>query len=237
MEQVEADIERYWRQVRVREHELEKIRTDVRELIHLAAAEHETEISTQTLRLQRLASEEKKLLQAHYADAISLPLLQQEQKRILGERARAEGLVAALNMETAAMERTLDLALQRVERCDEVYMAGGPQVRRELCFGLFTRIYVSTEGVVGADLATPFAQILDPELEAKVEADARTIRSGGLGDLLTRQNTETAEGYEEVRPIERPNGRFGWESKSPEPGQQLRGSNVTLLVGHQGLEP
>ncbi len=118
-----------------------------------------------------------------------MPLLQQEQKRILGERAQAEGIAAALAMERDTMQWMLDAALDKVRRCDEVYFAGSPQLRRELCFALFTRIYVSQEGVVGADLATPYAQILAPDLEAQIQTQRESISAGRLGEASPPRRT------------------------------------------------
>jgi DNA invertase Pin-like site-specific DNA recombinase len=121
MEQVEAKVEEYWSRFTVDSEKLGAIRTGVIELIHLAADQHQADIDQQRLRLERLDAEEQKLLAAHYAEAVSLTLLQKEQKRIMGERANAEGTISALTVEVGAMERTLEEALARIERCDEVY--------------------------------------------------------------------------------------------------------------------
>jgi len=241
MEQVESDVEAYWRRVRITDSELTQIRGGVGGLIGAASEERTADIQSQEDRLKRLAVEEQKLLKAHYADAISLPLLREEQQRILQERASAEGQLAALTMEFEAIQRTLDAALARVDRCDEVYVAGSPQVRRELCFGLFNRLYLTIDGVVGADLASPFAEILDPELEAQVEAGRAAIEDGRLGDLLGASGkVAPANGdhgpWRAASMIERPQGLLSWENKEPRP-KEAGVSNVNLLVGEGGLEP
>ena len=227
MEQVEAKIEEYWTRVSIGSEQIESIRVGVIDLIRLAAEHHQGELDSQRLRLERLDSEEQKLLAAHYADAVSLSLLQREQRRIAGDRANSEGVIAALSMEARAMEHTLEEALSRIERCDEVYRTGSTKVRRELCFALFNRIYLCEEGVVSSELATPYAQILDPDLPERLEADKAVIAEGRLRDLLTGDAGEAPEVEDDERPD---HGGRGVSDSS-------WGSNLNLLVGEGGLEP
>jgi site-specific DNA recombinase len=238
MEQVEVQVERFWQRVRIEPDEAEGIRSDVRALIQLAAAQHETELATQRERLVRLDGEEHKALQAHYADAISLDLLKGEQRRIRGERIEAEKIIAGLTTEHQALERALDEVLSRVDRCDEAYRAGSPQVRRELCFAVFNRIYLEPEGVAGCDLSVPFAHVLSSDLSGQIEREAEAIRSGSLSSLLPEAEEE--QGPAELAfcaaHVERPSGRFPWERKNPGPFRD-RGSNFSLLVGVAGFEP
>ena len=241
MEQVEAHVEDFWRLVRISGDQVEAVRSDVRALIQLASAQHETDLAAQAERLRRLDAEEQKALQAHYADAISLDLLKAEQRRIRGERAEAERVVASLTTEHEAMGRALDDVLARVEHCDLAYLAGSPQVRRELCFAIFRRIYIEDEGVAGSDLNVPFAHVLDPDLSVRIRAEGEALRSGRFTDLLltTHQGDETdtqaPTGFCADH-IERPRGRLPWERKNHVPDSG-RGSKLSLLVGVAGFEP
>lgn len=177
----------------------------------LVCKRHDRDLATQRVRLERLEAEEAKLLQAHYSDAISLSLLQKEQRRIAGERRDASRIVAAVSLEKGAMERSLELALERVTRCDEAYADGSDRVRRELCFTVFDRIFVDEGGVAGSNLAGPFAQLLDPDLPEWLNSERATLEDR-VGELV-----DPAFAVDAHRPLEassrleRPHGSFGWE--------------------------
>ena len=246
MAQVEVDVEKFWSRVRIAEHELRCIRTDVTDLITLGSSQHEGDIAVQRDRLVRLDGEEAKLLQAHYADAVSLSLLKKEQARIRGERNRAESLISSLSLEFAAMQHTLDEALTRVERCDEVYRAGSQQIRRELCFALFERIFIDDTGVSASNLSTPYAHILSPDRSERIERERQALQSGSYGRLLDQAEGEKVgvDVDEELRDLltpafaefERPNGLTPMETVNPG-SLRSRGLNVTTLVGLRGFEP
>ena len=227
---VEAEVEQFWSHIRVSGRELDAVRDDVRGLISLASSQDETELATQRDRVARLDAEEAKLLQAHYADAVSLPLLKKEQRRLMGERAKAEGLIASLTMEFAAMSRTVDQALARVRRCDEVYRTGSSRVRRELTFALFHRIYITEEGVVGSELAVPYAQLLAPDLHQQIEREREAILLGQLMDLTDSDRDIEVEGLcPQRRLLQPPTESRCWNQRNPASGRQ--GSNMTTLVG------
>lgn len=70
----------------------------------------------------------------------------------------------------------------------------------ELCFALFNRIYLCEEGVVRCDLATPYAQILDPDLPERLEADKAVIAEGRLRDLLAGDGGQAPGAADDERP-------------------------------------
>lgn len=143
------------------------------------------------------------------------------------------------------MQRTLDEALARVERCDEVYRAGSEQIRRELCFALFDRIFLDIEGVSGSNLATPYAHILSPDRAERLAVERQAIETGSYGTLLDAagphdQGDDIDEELRELltpafAEIERPNGPLPAETKNPA-SLRSRGVNLTTLVGLRGFE-
>ena len=232
---VEAKVLDLWERVKLDQGEAETIRQDVTVLIRLVSARHESDLSAQRLRLERLEADEAKLLQAHYSDAISLPLMQKEQRRIAQERADAGRIVAAVSLERSALEHALESALDRVNRCDEVYAEGSDRVRRELAFALFARIWVDEGGVAGVDLAEPFAQLLDPSLPEWLEAERASLdqRAEALAAPAFAQNAPPPLA---ARPdLQRPRGPLAFETKNT--ALSGRCSNVSLLVGVAGFEP
>ncbi len=71
---------------------------------------HDAERERQLNRLQRLETETKKLLRAHYADAIPLELLREEQARIIRDKAQVQVVLESLTTEQAALEAALNEA-------------------------------------------------------------------------------------------------------------------------------
>jgi site-specific DNA recombinase len=66
----------------------------------------ERERGQQERRLRKLTGERKKLLDAHYADAIPLDLLKSEQDRIATEAANAEGRLSEIASDFQKAETT-----------------------------------------------------------------------------------------------------------------------------------
>jgi len=95
-------------------------------------------MTIERLRPERLAAEEQKLLQAHYADAISL--LRYSTRNSL-ESARSGRELRASPKASASSSRPWNGRSMPPSPtspdAEEIYRTGSPRVRRELCFGLF----------------------------------------------------------------------------------------------------
>ena len=218
IERVELAVERHWRKVTVSDERLAGIRSYVVELIDATTAEGREERGRQSRRLEALEREETKLLQAHYADAVSMPVLQKEQSRIAAERSVASIRLQSVITETETLEMNLAFALGKLDRCDEFYLAGGPAARRELAFGLFEAMYIDVDRVVAVDLASPFVHLLDDELPKRVAERIRALGS----------SVEEAEDEPVAAPRKRKNSDLCLRGRS---------SNESLLVGLRGFEP
>lgn len=110
---------------------------------------------------------------ALYADAIPLDLLKAEQDRIANERVQAEALLATSDAIFDAMRSRLDEALALTASCWQGYRRAGDRDRDRMNRTFFTKIYIENDQATGADLAPPFAQILDDDLEEAIN-DERT---------------------------------------------------------------
>ena len=93
------------------------------------------------------------------------------------------------------------------------------------------------DGIAGADLANPFAQLLTDDLSDRLEREAQTV--GGTPTVEVVQSVAgTWEGWSPPRAawLERPRGLLPAETENPALGTEP-GSNVMLLVEVTGLEP
>ena len=79
-----------------------------------------------------LLRKRQKLLDAHYADAIPLDLLKQEQDQIAAQLASIEQQRAALSLESHVVQTHLGYVLDLLEDCFSLYMQATPSLKKLL---------------------------------------------------------------------------------------------------------
>jgi site-specific DNA recombinase len=189
---VEDQVERYYRNVRLTKEEL----TDVREFIlsDLVAArknsDHERNVLTK--RIQRLRTERRKLLEAHYADAIPLELMKSEQQRIQDDLETSDRRISLIGNNFDIVEAKLLKALVLAAQCENAYRESEPPIRRTFNQAFFTRIFIHDDYSVTAKLAEPFDQLLDKSL-LKEAASRRVSKSDSTFDV--EGNPEVIGGF------------------------------------------
>ncbi len=161
---VEDAVERYYTRVQLEPARIEAIRTGLRTRLETSRTAGTRERQRQQRRIDRLLDERTKLLHAHYAEAIPLDLLRDEQARITREITEAKQALAATELEYAQIERNLDTALALASDPQAAYRQARPQIRRRFNQAFFDKLYVDTGEVVGAELASPFAELLASDL-------------------------------------------------------------------------
>ena len=122
----------------------------------------------------KLEREQKKLLQAHYADAIPLHLLKEEQERISKSLNKIVGQMAAYTDEYSQTIVNLDDALTLLEDCGKAYRLASDSERRCFNQALFKKLLVTDDLTVDAEYAEPFDALLNPEIFKKKTKKAKT---------------------------------------------------------------
>ena len=107
----------------------------------------EGERQRQQKRLLGFAEERRKLLQAHYAGAVPLDLLKEEQERIGREVRDARRLLRHAETAFDDVERSVRQALELATNLHAAYKAGGPMVRRLLNQFFFARVLVGVDKI------------------------------------------------------------------------------------------
>jgi hypothetical protein len=158
-------------------------------------AEHER--LAQTRRLGQLEGERKKLLDAHYADAIPLDLLKSEQNRLTAEVANAEGRLAEVESDFRKAEANLARALTRAGDCEAAYHEANHRLRRQFNMAFFKRLLLSDEGEITAELASPFDVILGDELRRAAISQGEHELHDAIDGVLRHRDT-----HNEQRPQE-----------------------------------
>jgi site-specific DNA recombinase len=156
---VEAAVEQHYGIKELTDQERDKLRSAVTGHIESATVLAGEKVAQAETALTRLDQEERKLLQAHYADQISEALFAEEQTRIQRERVAATKQIEQLSLKHDQVLKALDLALAMTDDIQAAYVQAGPQERRLLNQGLFERLEIDGERVVNDQDAEPFEQL------------------------------------------------------------------------------
>jgi site-specific DNA recombinase len=225
IEQVEAAIIAYYATVQLPADEVARLRTFLGQELAKIRNDADRERGVQERRLRKLQGEREKLLQAHYADAITLDILKREQDRITTAMAAAEGRLAAIAADFKAAETNLHRALDRAGDCQAAYRDASDRMRRQFNLAFFKRLLIHDEGTVSGELAEPWDVILGEELRRA----AATREAEGLKDAIERAQRE-----KEQRPPEPESVLVGAVAAAPDWGDGL---SPNILVRPSGLEP
>lgn len=235
IEKVEDAIARYYGSVQLSEQELTDVRAFLGEELSNLRLEAEHERRIQGRRVVGIEAERKKLLDAHYADAIPLDLLRTEQERLTRELDTAERRLAEVEGDFQKAETNLRRTLTRAGDCEAAYREAGTPLRRQFNLAFFRRLLVDDEYTVAGELTEPFDALLGPELRRAVAVRA----SEALQDAIAEQQRQrAAEGIvieNEQRPREPERPLVG---AAATPDTSLSGGFTTEhLVRRAGLEP
>jgi site-specific DNA recombinase len=208
---VEAAVERHYSTIELSDEKRERIRTAVRGHMESLARIAEKETTRARAEVIRLDNEERKLLAAHYNDAISDHIFAEEQKRIRRERVAADTLLRRYEIKQDTILETLNVALSLTKNIQAAYLQADSTERRLLNQAFFKRIEIDSEEVSDFELAAPFAQLAAPGLVEALEGGAAA--SGGA------------------------RGNGARNAKTPSPSSKVGGLDVTLMVELGGFEP
>ena len=252
VEDIETAVESYYRNVDLDHDELGHIREGMTSHIGLMAKLNKKEVQRQERRIQSLDQERRKLLQMAYAEALPLDLLREEQRRITDETAQAERIKTACEGQYERIQKNLDRALKILDDVHADYLARNDDGRRSLNQALWEKLFVVDGMIAGGDLAAPYRQLTQDDLDQAIEdeqatpaeelfteAETHRVRYERTKDqppLMTDQELAQLLSTVDWHPRERPKGPLPMDIKNPV-AYCSRGSNKTLLAEEVGFEP
>ncbi len=239
IERVEEFIEQQWQGAYVAPEYAELLRA----MIEAELSEYEEKADKQrrraVRRVQRLDEQRRKLLDAHYADAMPLDLFRSEQQRIAKEMDRLQSQLEQKRVERESLIAALDRCLALVTNCGLTYTQAGPDERRQLNQAMYRRFEINEDGVVRAELSETYAMLLRPDL---VEGDDGVQRAS----VEAIDAEHVADDWHEGWPAWLRAGRW-WgriveafrRETQPAPALAVRGLglNMNYVVRRRGLEP
>lgn len=194
IEDVEKLVEDYYTRVQITPAQQDALAGMLHhEFDRLMAVETE-ELERLTTNRDRLESEQDRLMQAHYADAIPLSVLKREQDRIVVELNQVTRRIDAHFGDYADARAHLDDALGLLANCANIYTRCDDTNRRLCNQAFFTKVFIDEDNELRVEHNRPFEMLLDPQVNANAltwAADANKARTStnvsvGKGSSLVR---------------------------------------------------
>jgi DNA invertase Pin-like site-specific DNA recombinase len=231
IEQTEDAVAAVYATIRLTDDQANQVRDFVLDEILKLRADASCERERQGRRLRVLQDERKKLLDAHYANAIPLDLLKTEQARITAEITTSAARLAAVDNDFNSAETNLTKALTLIQDCEAAYRSAPDKLRRQFNQAFFKRLLIDDNYNVTGELAEPFETLLSEELR---QAAARKAEA----DLTTAVD----EAFRERDRQETPRSELALAGVTATPATQAtmlaaQGLKEKMMVGVEGLEP
>jgi site-specific DNA recombinase len=246
IEKVEDSIAQHYATVQLSEQELVEIRAFLEEELSGLRLDGEHERRVQERRLVGLFAERKKLLDAHYADAVPLDLLRSEQERLTREIDSAEGRLAEVEGDFQKAESNLKRALTRAGDCEAAYQQASDPLRRQLNLAFFRRLLIDDDYNVSGVLTEPFDTLLGPELRRAVavranegwqDAITKELRQRDAAGVVIENEQHPREPVEPILVGAASTDSFFGGGSSTEDLVRARGLEPPRPLGHRLLRP
>jgi site-specific DNA recombinase len=195
---VEDAVTKHYATVQLPADEIQTLRAMLEEDLSRLCLDGERERRAQGRRLNNLEAERKKLLAAHYADAIPLDLLKSEQTRLSAEAAAAERRLSAIEQDFTKAESNLQRALTRVGDCQQAYTEAPDELKRQFNQAFFKRLLIDEDYGVAGELTEPFDWLLGDQLRRAAAAREAQELQAAVDDVLrTRTAAEKGDDNEQ----------------------------------------
>ena len=168
LDEVEEALTRHYSTIELEPSRIEIIRDRLLAMMRSRTKQADQLARRARKRILRLEAERKKLLQAHFAGAVPLDLLKEEQDRITQQLADAGGVLANTEVNTENIEVNLWKALRLASNMESAYRDGEPATRRLYNQAIFEEVGVDVTGVIYARLADPFALLLMDDILTRI---------------------------------------------------------------------
>ena len=225
--EVEDLVAQHYRTIQPSQKTLSELRDLIVEELAVQRDESETERSAGQRRIRKLQDERKKLLEAHYADAIGLDLLKSEQTRITRELEQTETRLDAVDVAYDTVKTNLDHALTFVGDWTRAYRTAEGDIRRQLNQSIFEKIWIDDTGMITSRFTEPFRTLLgdDVRVPARIRAEEKT---GAEPDEIDRQWEAFSARWEAERLQGQAHGLTGLRHRDVPPQQVLAAVGASI---------
>lgn len=179
IEAVEAAVADHYATVTLSREQRDAIARDLTEQLETYSGRASVERTRAERVLADLKQQERKLLDAHYADRISDELFGEEQDRVRRERVAATMTLERLSLRADELREAIEASLGLVTDAELSYRLGDDQHRRLLNSAIFERIEISREDVEGSTKKPPFSEYAAIAAANEGETARSTTKTAG----------------------------------------------------------
>jgi len=172
---VEEAVEKLYDQVSLAPETRQLLEAWLIEEIERSSESSKAEIADLEKQRRKLKDEEAKLLQAHYAEAVSLELMRSEQQRIGDSLADIETRLAKLTAGTKELRAMLMKVLDLMQDCCQTYKHAGEFEKRLMNQAIFEKIEVNPDGTIEPVYSEIVGLLIDPRLQAALNDQAPKV--------------------------------------------------------------
>ena len=185
---IEEQIEEHYRLVQLTAKGLDETAAVIRDEIHKQRDSIESDRRRQQERLLQLGDERTKLLHAHYAGAIPIDLLKQEQARISQAMTAASAALETVVATAEQIDNNIKGAVHAASTCHRTYIAADLHIRRQMNQAIFSRILVTENGITAWEYNQPFALLMAAHGAAQpIQSETSTATSDEANQLIERR--------------------------------------------------
>ena len=159
---VEAKIEDLYKGMKISADWREKIETHLEEEMIARTADSLKERKALTATVDDLTGKKYKLIEAYYAEAITLDMMKAEQMRLGTEIMLAEERLRTLDTRAEGVQKVLGMAITMADRCPTAYIKAQPETRRLFNQAFFEGIHVKDHKIQKAQYTELFADLFSP---------------------------------------------------------------------------
>lgn len=179
--EVEKQLETYYANIRLGEHEKERLQKLL--LVELDKRRKEELSSQGNIRLEKdkIARKQKKLLEAHYADAISLDIFKEEQAALQRAMTDIDLKLASLEQNYETVKDNLNSVLEIAVHAGKLYKSAPEHIKRMLNQVFFEKVLVHAHDDVKPEKTPIFEALLSAQTKQLA------ISSELFGQTLTQK--------------------------------------------------
>ena len=189
IDEVERGIERIYDSYTLKPETRKQLQEYLSMYIGEERKKYDAELTNLVKRKEEIERRQKKLLEAHYNDAIPLNLLRQEQSALEKELNVIKNEIEQFKYTFDDVMKQLNYAFDIMENCGKVYRNAPDGIKKMMNKALFEKFYVSDSGLITEEPKEPYKTIhYGAKLIENETACADTDDGVDAGDFLHKKS-------------------------------------------------
>ena len=179
--EIERQIENLYHRISFTPELRQKLEEWLLKEIRMTAESFATERRGLELEKDKLSRQQRKLLEAHYADAIPIELFKEEQRKIADAISAINKRIQIQGEHSTALETKLSETLELLENCGTLYASAPENIKRTFNQALFKKIHVhnNDDGIsVAPEFTSTYALILGGQSVSAGMPSEKPLKTG-----------------------------------------------------------